>query len=104
MNKSIKNVLAQLLTVSRQLAESAANGTWDHVVELECEQRELLAWFEARKGDKPLTADVLAGLAQVRLYTDMVVMLARTRREELVASVDHIKVGQQAVAAYAECV
>lgn len=104
MDKSIKNILSQLLTISRRLAESAANGTWDHVAELEVEQRELLAYFFSRKGDQPLTAEALAGLAQVRLYTDMVVMLARKKRTLLAGAADRIKVGQNAVEAYAQCV
>ncbi|MFK8029910.1 MAG: hypothetical protein AB8G18_06690 [Gammaproteobacteria bacterium] len=104
MNKSIKNILSQLLTISRRLAESAANGTWDHVAELEQEQRELLAYFFSRKGDQPLTAEALAGLAQVRLYTDMVVMLAKKKRKILGGAADRIQVGKKAVSAYAECV
>ena len=104
MNKSIKNILSQLLTISRRLAESAANGTWDHVSELETEQRELLAYFFSRKGDQPLTAEALAGLAQVRLYTDMVVMLAKEKRTYLSGAADQIQTGQKAVNAYAECV
>jgi len=104
MNKSIKNILSQLLTISRRLAESAANGTWDHVAELEQEQRELLAYFFARKGEEPMTAEVLAGLAQVRLYTDMVLMLAKKQRVVLSGAVDLLREGQNAVKAYAECV
>ncbi len=103
MNKSIKNILSQLLTISRRLAESAANGTWDHVAELEQEQKELLAYFFARKGDDPLTAEALAGLAQVRLYTDQVLMLAKQKRTTLASASDRIQVGQNAVKAYAAC-
>ncbi len=104
MNKSIKNILSQLLTISRRLAESAANGTWDHVAELEHEQSELLAYFFARKGEEPMTAEALAGLAQVRLYTDQVLMLAKKKRTVLSGAADRLKVGQNAVNAYAECV
>ena len=104
MTKSIKNILSQLLTISRRLAESAANGTWDEVAELEAEQREMLAYFFARKGDEPMTAETMAGLAQVRLYTDMVVALAKEKRSELVHAADKMQAGRKAVNAYAECV
>ncbi len=104
MNKSIRNVLSQLLTTSRRLAESAANGTWDHVEELETEQRELLAYFFSKKGDRPMTAETMSGLAQVRLYTDMVLVLAKEKRSELGHASDRIQAGKNAVNAYADCV
>ncbi len=104
MSKSIKNILSQLLTISRRLAESAANGTWDQVAELENEQRELLAYFFARKGDQPMTAETMSGLAQVRLYTDMVLVLAKEKRTELVHASDKMQATKKAINAYAECV
>lgn len=104
MRKSIKNILGQLLTISRRLAESASNGEWDEVAELELEQRELLAYFFARKGDEPMTAETMSGLAQVRLYTDMVVVLAKEKRGELVHAANRMQAGKQAINAYAECV
>lgn len=103
MSKSIKNILAQLLTISRRLAESAANGTWDEVAELETEQREMLTYFFARKGDKPMTAETMSGLAQVRLYTDMVLVLAKEKRTEFAHASDRMQAGKNAVNAYAEC-
>lgn len=98
-----KNVLSELLNASRLLAEAAADGEWEDVAELEMRQRDLLADFFSGNHNKPMTAQMMSGLAHVRLYTDMVLELAKKKRAALAGASDTVKIGKIAVNAYGEC-
>ena len=95
-------VLVALLAASRKLAEAAANGLWDEVDALRIEQHDLIGSLFAGYERKTLTAEQMSGLAQVRVYTDMVLSLAKAKRTALHASVDTAKRGRVAVRAYGE--
>lgn len=103
MTVSRKKVLSALLRASRGLAESAADGEWERVAELQLEQRDLVGEVFAGYDRGPFTAEEMSGLAHVRVYTDMVVDLAKRRRSALANAADKLKVGRSAVSAYAEC-
>ena len=103
MEYSRKKIFCQLLSTSRHLAESAASGKWNNVSDLETNQRILLTDFFAGTNNEPMTAEVSSGLAQVRVYTDIVLHLAKEKRTSLAHASDKLKVGQSAVSAYAQC-
>ncbi len=101
--ESESKILSSLLGASRKLAECAADGDWDRVAELQLEQHDLLAQVFAGYDRPAMTAQTLSGLAQVRVYTDMVVELAKKRRNALASAATTVKTGRSAVSAYAEC-
>ena len=103
MDDKKTKTLSALLSASRRLAESAADGDWDSVGELQLEQQDLLAQIFAGYDRAPMTADMLSGLAQVRVYTDMVLDLAKKQRAAIADAAREVRTGRAAVSAYAEC-
>lgn len=103
MNHKDEKLLSDLLSTSRRLAESAADGDWKSVGELQLEQRDLIGQVFSGYERPTMTAEMLSGLAQVRVYTDMVLELARNKRSALADAAHTVRTGRTAVTAYAEC-
>ncbi len=103
MSDTDVKVLSELLSTSRKLAEAAVDGDWKSVGELQLDQKDLLAQIFAGYERPAMTAQMLSGLAQVRVYTDMVLELARKRRAGLADAARTVRTGREAVSAYAEC-
>ncbi|MFK8017248.1 MAG: hypothetical protein AB8G17_17630 [Gammaproteobacteria bacterium] len=101
MTKETKPVLTDLLSVSRRLAESASSGEWEVVSELKARQQELVETFFECNGGGPLSAHVLSELTQVRVFTDLVLELAKKRRTGLIDAGRKVATGRNAAAAYA---
>ena len=101
MEQTQKPVLTDLLSVSRQLAELASAGEWDSVNELKLRHQELVTTFFDGHGSGPLSAHVLSELTQVRVFTDLVLELAKKRRSALLEKGKAVQAGRKAVAAYA---
>ena len=103
MNDSRKKAISTLLSASRRLAECAADGEWESVAELQHQQHELVVEFFSSHERKSLTAKMMSDLAHVRVYTDMVLELAKRKRKTIVGAADKVKIGRNTVSAYAEC-
>lgn len=101
MHNSQKPVLTDLLTTSRQLAEAASAGDWDVVGELRGRHEKLVRTFFNELNGGPLSAHVLSELTQVRVYTDLVLELAKKRRSGLVDAGQAMQERQRASQAYA---
>jgi len=95
--------LSELLGASRRLAEAAADGDWDTVGQLRLDQQDLLAQVFAGYNRQPMTAEMMSGLAQIRVYTDMVLELAKERRSSLACAARQVRKGRVAANAYADC-
>lgn len=100
MSQEQKPVLTDLLTTSRQLAEAASAGDWDIVSDLKGKHEQLVRTFFDSTRNGPLSAHVLSELTQVRVYTDLVLELAKKRRSGLLESGKKITQGRRATAAY----
>jgi hypothetical protein len=101
MEQTQKPVLTDLLSVSRRLAESASEGEWDSVNELKTRHQELVTTFFDSHGRGPLSAHVLSELTQVRVFTDLVLELAKKRRTGLLEAGQSVQAGRKAAQAYA---
>lgn len=101
MDDQEKPVLTQLLSVSRSLAEAASEGDWDCVGELKNRQQCLVETFFDGHGRGPLSAHVLSELTQVRVFTDLVVELAKKRRTGLIGAAGALQDNRNAARAYA---
>ncbi|MEM6639231.1 MAG: hypothetical protein AAF610_04945 [Pseudomonadota bacterium] len=102
MDNKQKPVLTELLSTSRQLAETASAGDWEAVATLRVRHEELVRTFFSHINGAPLSAHVMSELAQVRVYTDMVLELAKRRRASLVEAGQVLQSRQRATTAYAE--
>lgn len=101
MEQTQKPVLTDLLSVSRQLAEAASEGEWDAVNELKSRHQTLVTTFFDGHGRGPLSAHVLSELTQVRVFTDLVLELAKKRRRGLIEAGQSLQNGRRAAQAYA---
>jgi hypothetical protein len=102
MDEQEKPVLTQLLSVSRRLAEAASDGDWEGVDALKSRQTWLVKTLFDGQENGPLSGHVLSELTQVRVFTDLVVELARQRRETLLDKGDAVRAGRKAAHAYAQ--
>ncbi len=100
MEEQQKPILTDLLTVSRNLAEAASEGEWEVVSELKGRQQELVETFFDGHGRSPLSAHVLSELTQVRVFTDLVLELAKKRRAGLLNASQSLQSGRKAAKAY----
>lgn len=100
MQQQEKPVLTDLLSVSRQLAEAASTGDWEVVGDLKQRQQELVETFFSGNGGSPLSAHVLSELTQVRVFTDLVLELAKKRRTGLIDAGRKASTGRRAAQAY----
>lgn len=100
MDDQEKPVLTQLLSVSRSLAEAASAGDWEHVDTLKSRQKNLVETFFDGHGRGPLSAHVLSELTQVRVFTDLVVELAKARRGNLIDAASIMQNNRAAARAY----
>ncbi|MEO1573559.1 MAG: hypothetical protein AAFU65_01210 [Pseudomonadota bacterium] len=101
MDHRHKPILTDLLTTSRQLAEAASAGDWDVVGELRGQHEKLVRTFFNQLNGGPLSAHVLSELTQVRVYTDLVLELAKKRRSGLVEAGQALQERKRATQAYA---
>lgn len=100
MEEQQKPILTDLLTVSRRLAEAASEGEWEIVSELKGRHQDLVETFFDGQGRSPLSAHVLSELTQVRVFTDLVLELAKKRRAGLLNSSKALQTGRKATKAY----
>lgn len=100
MSETRKPVLTDLLTTSRRLAEAATSGDWEIVAELKSRHEKLVRTFFDGLDGGPLSAHVLSELTQVRVYTDLVLELAKKRRTNLQDTGKKVSTGRRAAAAY----
>ena len=100
MEEQQKPILTDLLTVSRRLAESASEGEWEVVAELKGRHQKLVETFFDGQGRSPLSAHVLSELTQVRVFTDLVLELAKKRRAGLLNAGKSLQKGRKAAKAY----
>jgi hypothetical protein len=100
MSETQKPILTDLLTTSRRLAEAATSGDWEVVGHLKSRHEELVRTFFDGLDGGPLSAHVLSELTQVRVYTDLVLELAKKRRSSLLESGTKVTTGRRATAAY----
>lgn len=100
MQNHDKPILTDLLTTSRQLAEAATAGDWDVVTGLREKHDTLVRTFFADLNGGPLSAHVLSELTQVRVYTDLVLELAKKRRTGLADASKSLQDRQRATRAY----
>ncbi len=101
MQQQEKPILTDLLSVGRRLAESASTGEWEVVSDLKMRQQELVETFFDGHAGSPLSAHVLSELTQVRVFTDLVLELAKKRRTGLVDAGRKVSTGRKAAQAYA---
>ncbi|MFK7886256.1 MAG: flagellar protein FliT [Gammaproteobacteria bacterium] len=100
MSEAQKPILTDLLTTSRRLAEAASAGDWDVVADLKGRHEDLVRTFFDGLAGGPLSAHVLSELTQVRVYTDLVLELAKKRRTGLLDAGKKVTKGRRATAAY----